>query len=121
MAPDQGDAQDRGARNRVLLRSVVWDANGERLAVLLGESHPQAGKIALYASSARPVLSLRFLGLVQPPAGSPAAEVLVFAPAPRAGGALLAVRGSLAAGGERVHMVPLMFRSSAARPSALAY
>ena len=46
----------------------VWDANGERLVVLLGgEAHPGRGCLAVFSTTVDPVVHARLLGYARPP------------------------------------------------------
>ena len=44
---------------------MAWDVYGERLAVALGGSGPQAGSVALFATAADPMLSARLIGFIK--------------------------------------------------------
>lgn len=48
-----------------MLESMVWDPRGQRLAVALGGSHPEAGAVALYDTRCDPILSARFIGFIR--------------------------------------------------------
>ena len=90
-----------------VIGSIDWDVHGERLAVAVGPGHAKGGAVALYATSYKPVMSVRFIGYVEhgkTGAGMPAPVISLHRRYDK--GALLAVRS----GGDLVSTTPLLFR-----------
>lgn len=56
------------------MAAFAWDAEGERLAVALEPSEQgSTGRIAIFATSYKPILAMRLLGFAAEKPGHPAA------------------------------------------------